>query len=55
MSFEQKLVHDVIRPERIILMHLIPGREPPGHPERQTGIAREIILPRQLMQTWSFD
>jgi L-ascorbate metabolism protein UlaG (beta-lactamase superfamily) len=55
MSFEQKLVHDVIRPERIILMHLIPGREPSGHPEQQDGIAREVIVPRQLMQTWSFD
>jgi len=55
LSFEQKLVHDVIRPERIILMHLTPGREPSGHPEQQVGIAREVIIPRQLMQTWSFD
>lgn len=55
LSFEQKLVHDVIRPERIFLIHLIPGREPPGDPEQQAGIAKEIILPRTSLQTWTFE
>ena len=55
LSFEQKLVHDVIRPKVIILTHLAPGREPEGNPEQQAGIAREIILPRRLMQTWLFE
>jgi len=55
LSFEQKLVHDVIRPQCVILMHLVPGLKPPGDPEKQEGIAREIIVPKQLMQTWSFD
>lgn len=49
----QKLVREVIRPEWIFLMHLMPERAPPSQPEQQKPIAREIIVPRQPMQKWT--
>ena len=55
LSFTQRLVRDVIRPDRIILMHLIPDREPAGHPERQQTVAGQVILPAHTMQTWTFE
>ncbi len=54
LSFRQTLVRDVIRPDRIILMHLSPGRELSGNPENQHTVAREVYLPRQSMQTLEF-
>jgi len=54
LTFEQLLVRDVIRPDRVILMHLLPGREPRGHPERQHAVAREIYVPQYSMQTRTF-
>jgi len=55
LSFSQRLVRDVIRPDRIIMMHLMRDREPAGHPERQQTVARQVILPDHTMQTWTFD
>ena len=54
LSFQQKLVRDIIRPDRVILMHLMPDREPAGHPEQQQTVAREVFVPQQSMQTWTF-
>jgi len=54
LSFQQKLVRDVIRPDRVFLMHLMPGREPAGHPEQQQTVAREVFVPQQSMQRWAF-
>jgi L-ascorbate metabolism protein UlaG (beta-lactamase superfamily) len=55
LSFHQRLVRDVFRPDRIILMHLMPDREPTGHPEQQEGVARQVVLPTHTMQTWTFE
>ncbi|UCC78263.1 MAG: MBL fold metallo-hydrolase [Candidatus Zixiibacteriota bacterium] len=54
LTFEQLLIRDVIRPERVILMHLLPDREPRGHPEREQSVAPEVYLPQYSMQTWTF-
>jgi len=54
LSFQQKLVRDVLRPDRVILMHLAPSRKPAGHPEQQQTVAREIFVPQQPMQRWTF-
>ncbi len=54
LTFQQKLVRDIIRPERVIFMHLLPGREPEGHPERQKTVAREVFVPQKSMQKWVF-
>jgi len=53
LTFRQKLVRDVIHPERVILMHLSPGRKPGGHPEQQP-VAKEVIVPQYPMQGWVF-
>lgn len=54
LSFQQMLVRDIIRPDRVILMHLMPGRKPAGHPEQQQTVAGEVFVPQQSMQTWTF-
>ena len=54
LTFRQTLVRDVIRPERIILMHMAPLHPPKGHPERQQTVAREVYLPRYPMEQWTF-
>jgi L-ascorbate metabolism protein UlaG (beta-lactamase superfamily) len=52
LTFRQTLIRDIIRPERVILMHMSPNRPPAGHPERQHTVAREVILPEQSLQRW---
>jgi hypothetical protein len=54
MSFRQKLIHEEINQKRVILMHMFPNRPPGGHPEKQTMVAEEVILPDHLMQKWIF-
>lgn len=54
-SFRQKLVEDIIKPDRIILMHLSPSRLPKGNPDRQKMAAKEIIVPQHSMETWTFE
>ncbi|UCG12673.1 MAG: MBL fold metallo-hydrolase [Deltaproteobacteria bacterium] len=49
----QRTVREVIQPEWIFLMHLMPERAPPGQPEKQKPIASEIIVPRQPLQKWT--
>ncbi len=53
LTFRQKLVRDVIHPDRVILMHLSPGHRPGGHPEQQP-VAEEVIVPQHSMQRWVF-
>ncbi|MCB2230121.1 MBL fold metallo-hydrolase [bacterium] len=52
ITFTQKLIHDVIRPERIFMIHMSPSRPPQGRPDTQTFVAREVYLPESLMQRW---
>jgi L-ascorbate metabolism protein UlaG (beta-lactamase superfamily) len=54
-SFRQVLIRDIIRPDRIIFKHLAPTRPPRGNPERETSVAKEVIIPEQLMQKWAFN
>ncbi|MCX6830200.1 MAG: MBL fold metallo-hydrolase [candidate division Zixibacteria bacterium] len=54
LSFRQKLIKDILRPDRVILMHLAPARPPRGNPERQTVVAKEVIVPRRSMEKWIF-
>ncbi|UCD17988.1 MAG: MBL fold metallo-hydrolase [Candidatus Zixiibacteriota bacterium] len=51
----QRLVREVIRPERIIFMHLKPGQRISVQPEQQQSVAREVIVPQQVMETWTID
>lgn len=46
---------DVIRPKRVILMHMFPNRPQRREPEKQTMVAPEVILPKSLMQQWTLD
>jgi L-ascorbate metabolism protein UlaG (beta-lactamase superfamily) len=55
LSFTQKLIHDIIRPERIIMMHMFRERPPRGEPENQILVASEVIRPEYLMQQWPLD
>ncbi len=55
LSFTQKLIRDIIRPERVVFMHVFPKRPPRGEPEKQTVVASEVILPDSLMQQWILD
>ena len=52
MTFTQKVIHDVIRPERVFMMHMSPSRPPTGRPDTQTFAAPEVYLPDSLMQRW---
>ncbi|MDD4051413.1 MAG: MBL fold metallo-hydrolase [candidate division Zixibacteria bacterium] len=52
LTFRQQLIHDIIRPERVILMHMLPNRPPIGNPERQQTVAKEVILPQLCLQSW---
>ncbi len=52
-SSSQKLVREVLRPERIFLMHLMPRQALPSQPEQQKPVARQIIIPHQPMQKWT--
>jgi L-ascorbate metabolism protein UlaG (beta-lactamase superfamily) len=54
-SFRQVLIRDIIRPDRVIFMHQSPGHPPRGNPERQTSVAKEVIVPTELMQKWVFN
>ncbi len=52
LTFRQLLIRDVIRPEAAIMMHLIPGREPSGEPEKDKTIADTVIVPREPLEQW---
>jgi len=54
MSRRQRLAHEVLRPDRVIFMHLRPGREIPDQPDDQKPVAREIIAAQRPMKTWTF-
>ncbi|MDX9858739.1 MAG: MBL fold metallo-hydrolase [candidate division Zixibacteria bacterium] len=54
ITFTQKLIHDVIRPDRIFMIHMSPSRPPQGCPDTQTFVAPEVYLPESLMQRWDF-
>lgn len=49
---QKKIMREVIRPERIILMHLAPGRVLPPRPQEEIGIRREIYVPRLPGDKW---
>jgi L-ascorbate metabolism protein UlaG (beta-lactamase superfamily) len=55
ISFNQKLLRDIIRPERIIMMHMFPERPPRGQPDQQILVAPLVILPDSMMQRWVLD
>lgn len=50
MTFRQKLVRDVLRPERVILTHMFPNRPPAGHPDQEHTVAGQVILPQYCLQ-----
>jgi L-ascorbate metabolism protein UlaG (beta-lactamase superfamily) len=50
----QTLARELIRPEQIVLMHLIPGREPSAQPEQQEPVARKVVVPQHPMEKWTF-
>ena len=50
---QQKVVREVIRPDRIIVMHLPPGKELPPQRQEQKPLAGDIIVPRQPMEKWN--
>ncbi|HOP05892.1 MAG TPA: MBL fold metallo-hydrolase [candidate division Zixibacteria bacterium] len=55
MTFVQKLIHDLIRPRTVAMMHLAPRRPPKGHPESQTLVADRVLLPEHQLQTWTIE
>jgi len=55
LSFNQRLVRDVVRPDRVIMMHLMRDRGPAGHPERYETVAGQVIVPAHTMQVWAFE
>jgi len=54
LSRRQKWAREILRPDRIIFMHLRPGRHIPEQPADQTPVAREVIRPDRAMQHWVF-
>ncbi len=52
LTFRQKIIHDIIRPKRVILTHMFPNRPPQGNPERQQTVAQEVIVPQSCLQKW---
>jgi L-ascorbate metabolism protein UlaG (beta-lactamase superfamily) len=54
MSATQALVRDIIRPERIILMHLSPGEKFVDQSKQKVPVAREVFVPQYSMQSWVF-
>ncbi len=54
LTFRQTIIHDIIRPDRVIMTHMFPKRPPNGHPEQQQTVAREVIVPQQSLQRWVF-
>lgn len=55
ITFDQKLIRDIIRPKRIFMMHMFPSRPPRGNPCSQTLVAPHVYLADSLMQTWVFE
>ena len=55
ITFDQKLIRDIIRPQRIFMMHMFPMRRPQGNPCSQTLVAPHVYLADSLMQKWTFD
>jgi L-ascorbate metabolism protein UlaG (beta-lactamase superfamily) len=54
LSFRQVLVREIIRPDRIVLMHVVKGPSPIDKPEWQALIAKQVILPKRPMEKWTF-
>ena len=54
ISLTTMLIHDVIRPERTIMMHMFPNRPPRGEPQMRTDVAPEVCLPDSMMQSGTF-
>ena len=55
LSFTQKLVKEVIRPQRAVMMHMFPNRPPRGEPQKYSTVVPEAYLADSLMQSWTFD
>lgn len=55
LSRRQKWAREILRPDRIIFMHLRPGRQIPDQPPEQRPAARELIIPVHSMQRWLFE
>ncbi len=53
-STRQVLVRDIIRPRRVILMHMFPNRPPIDNPQWQQLVAPEVIVPTKSMDKWTF-
>ncbi len=54
MSARQVLVHDLIRPERIILMHLTPSEKLIDQSRQKEPVSGELIVPQYSLQSWTF-
>ncbi len=54
LTFGQTLVRDIIKPDRIILIHIEKDSRLTNNPEWQSRIARQVIFPERPMQTWTF-
>lgn len=52
LTFQRKLIRDILRPERIIMMHMAPHRPPAGHPEQEQTVAHEVFVPQYCLQRW---
>jgi L-ascorbate metabolism protein UlaG (beta-lactamase superfamily) len=53
MSFGEKLIWDVIRPEKVILMHMRPGQDYAEPENKKVCADRGIIVPRVSLETWT--
>jgi L-ascorbate metabolism protein UlaG (beta-lactamase superfamily) len=54
LTFRQELIRDIIRPDRIILMHVVKGPKPIDNPIWQAQIAKQVILPDRPLEKWTF-
>jgi L-ascorbate metabolism protein UlaG (beta-lactamase superfamily) len=54
LSFRQTLIRDIIKPERIVLSHIVKGPRPIDNPEWQAQVARQVILPESPLEQWTF-
>jgi L-ascorbate metabolism protein UlaG (beta-lactamase superfamily) len=53
-TFRQALLRDIIRPDRIILMHVVKGPKPIDNPVWQAQVAKQVILPERPLEKWTF-
>jgi L-ascorbate metabolism protein UlaG (beta-lactamase superfamily) len=54
VNFRQALIRDVIKPDRIILMHVVRGPKPIDDPAWQAQVAKQVILPETPLEQWTF-